>query len=718
MQNWLLWSFVLTMVLTPTIFMPLKFMDGYLLPQFGIAAIGISISLILYLMNGVFDLSLITILAVLYFFYLTLTCSWSTVQHNSIRDMPLVFAYLIGFIIANALFNSYSNILIICYAVFVVAIFTSIYGILQKFCIDPLFPERLASQNHLYKGKPKIEIPKCFQNKCFRDSRVISTLGNTNFAAGFFLSVLPFLMFLSFQVSLWFLLSVLIVVITIFLTESRAGVLSLIGSSIFFILLVSVKGIFLDWILYVNKLLPMEIKLILIMSVVVLSLHVILNSKKLKQIKDFLSEDNPLNAMLDFEHGDKYHPIAHLRYRIRYIKAAFELILRKPLQGYGLRTYRKEVYGAQGRLNQKDGGKFLGEKYQTPQPREVHNDFIENFVEGGVIGGFLFILIIGIVFYNTIQNSFILSNTDFLTVASISATLLGVMINAMFFFPFRLASSSLYFFVALAMLNSFTNSVILHSFNVSIVIILFTALALIAFIWESVIKPNAGNYYFTKHNFAKYSDNKEKYLMKALKYCPRETIFRTHLMLGYTDLYPEEAEEQAETMRQHYDGMTPAWVMAYNSGMSKSRLKQYKDALKFFAESLFYYPSFQESRVQAQVVEPLSPLKIIRRYILKKITGEGETVLNNFMANVDLIKKNTEREMESLKRSTDRELQANETNMLNVILAEKVRLMIPEDWPFDFDTKQFYAPREIPEGKVVLQAGPTKTLILGNINKQ
>jgi len=114
LQEYLLWSFVLTMIFTPTIFAPLKLMDGYLLPQFGIAAIGISISLLFFLINGVFDLSLVSILAVLYFFYLTLTCSWSTVQHNSMRDMPLVFAYLIGFAIANVLFSSYSNMLIVC----------------------------------------------------------------------------------------------------------------------------------------------------------------------------------------------------------------------------------------------------------------------------------------------------------------------------------------------------------------------------------------------------------------------------------------------------------------------------------------------------------------------------------------------------------------------------------------------------------------------------
>jgi len=300
-----------------------------------------------------------------------------------------------------------------------------------------------------------------------------------------------------------------------------------------------------------------------------------------------------------------------------------------------------------------------------------------------------------------------MNNNQFLTVAGIASGLVAVLVNSLFFFPFRVASSALYFFVALAMLNSFAGITSMVSFTIHPLLIVFAFLTLLAFLWESVIKPNAGNYYFTKHNFAKYSDKKEMYLMKALKYCPRETIFRTHLMLGYTNLHPEEAEEQAETMRQHYDGMTPAWVMAFNSGMSKVRLKQYKDAFKFFVESLFYLPSFEESRQEARRIEPLTPLNIIRRYILKKITQEGEMILNNFMAMT-----------ENLKAQAQKDLMTNESNMLNVILSEKVRLSIPEDWAFDFDSKSFFAPTEIPAGKVVLQAGPMKTLVLGNVMPQ
>jgi len=706
LELYLLIAFGLTMLCIPLFFAPLKFMDGYLLPQFGIGAIGISVSLIFYLMLGKFNLSFTVLLVMLYFFYLVLTCSWSTVQHNSMRELPLIFCCLIGFVIAITLFENKENMVAISLIAFVVSMFTSLYGIGQKFLFDPLFPERLASQERLYKGLPKIQIPKCFQNKKFKDSRVISTMGNTNFAAGFFLTTIPFLIYLSFEVSMFFLLSILVVITVIILTESRAGLLSLLGSAVFFLILISKRGLVFDGITAVWCYLPIELCLAGIIFLLIMGSYYILNSKKLKAIYKSLSEDNPLNTMLDFEHGDKYHPIAHLRYRIRYVSAAVELILRKPLHGYGLRTYRKEVYSAQGRLNIKDKGEFLGEAYQTPQPREVHNDFVENFVEGGIIGGGLFLVIFGMVFFGGVLNTEVGSTKDFLLISALCAGITGIAIDAIFFFPFRVAASGLYFWVALALLAGVSTTIVTSAFVIHPIFILFVFFILVGFIWEGVIKPNLGNYFFTKYNFAKYGNKKEGYLMKALKYCPRETIFRTHAMIGYANLFPEEAEEQAETMRQHYDGMTPAWVMAFNSGSAKKKLKQYKDAMKFFSESLFYLPSFNESRMEAVSIQPYLPLQIRRRFILKKIGQKNEVTLTNMMQNIEMIK-----------QQSQQQLQNNETNMLNIVLGEARRLNIPEDWPFDFETKQFYEPNEIPGGKTIMEAGPARVKILWVANQ-
>ena len=82
---------------------------------------------------------------------------------------------------------------------------------------------------------------------------------------------------------------------------------------------------------------------------------------------------------------------------------------------------------------------------------------------------------------------------------------------------------------------------------------------------------------------------------------------------------------------------------------------------------------------------------------MKKIAPQVET-------NLDLMKGRAQTLRDAI--------QANEIDMLNIVLAEARRLAIPVHWPFDFDTNMFHDPKQIPEGKMIVEAGPSKTLIL------
>ena len=130
---------ILTLILTPLIFCPLRSCDGYILPQIGVGSIGISITLIFFIYYGVFPLSLPVGLALLYFIYIMCSNAWSTVQHNSLRDTPLIFLCVGAFIISSALFTDINNIVAVSLGVFFVSMFTSLYAIGQKFLFDPLF---------------------------------------------------------------------------------------------------------------------------------------------------------------------------------------------------------------------------------------------------------------------------------------------------------------------------------------------------------------------------------------------------------------------------------------------------------------------------------------------------------------------------------------------------------------------------------------------------
>ena len=682
----------LTLIISPLVFCPLKSLDGYILPQIGIAAIGISLTTIFFISNGFFPINLTSVLALLYFLYLMMSCSWSTVPHNSLRDVPLIFVSIFGFIIASYLFKNFSNIVGVSLSVFFVSMITSIYAIGQKFRIDFLFPERVKSRTEDFKGKTKEQIPTFFYNKNFIDSRSISSLGNTNFAAGYFLSALPFLIFLTVEISIWFLLSIMILVSAIICTQCRAAILAIVISILSFLFLISFRGLVFDscFVLFAN--LPMHLFLALLSFVLFIGLHFLLKVRRINPLKILSNKQCRINTHLDIEHTHQDHPIAHLRYRLRYWRAAWELIKKKPLQGYGLRTYRKEVYYAQGVLHAKDG-QFLGKNYQTPQPRECHNDFIENFVEGGITGGLLFLVILFIIFFHGFE---FLCNVnsikDFVLISGVLSGIIGVLVNVFFFFPLRLSSSVLAIWIGLAMIEGITGSIELISFQSNFILVLFVLLALSAMIWEGSIKPNLGNYYFRCYSFSSVAINKERYLQKALTYCPKDTIFRTHAMIGYIDAFPNEADQHAESMRQHFDGMTPAWVMALNSGIAKVANKQYEDAVRFFKDSLFFYPLFDAAKAELQKIWHLAPFPR-RRIMSKQVTAEGINAIAFYQS-----------EIKNLKSV----IQTTEANLVNIILSEKLKMNIPLDWVFDLENKMFLSPKEITPNMQIVQVGAAK----------
>lgn len=676
--------------IVPFCFAPLKFLDGYILPQIGAAGIGITIVLMFFIANGILIFDAISFLVFLYFIYLLLTCSWSTVIHNSVQEVPLIFACFFGYIISYSVFeNLFYGKYAVALTVFVLSILLSLYGIGQKFGRDILFRERIVSRKDELQNKEKHKIPVFFQNKNFIDTRVIATIGNTNFAAGFYLATLPFFIYLA-QENLWFLTGLIFPLTTIWFTKSRAAVLGLLIGLLVFVLMVSQIGLVFDFFFLFSDL---RIEIVLILSTLILvgGWELILLSRKRKWFYS-LQDDNDINNFLDIENTDRDHFVSHLRYRLRYIKAALYLIGKRPLTGYGLRSYRKEVYNAQAQLTIKDDGKFLGPNYQTPQPREVHNDFVENFVEGGLIGGGLFLVVLFLIFVKLfeIQNYGI---CEYLYFSGYFAFVVAIMVNAFFFFPLRLASSGLLFWISLALMNSsFENKNIVFDFSeFSFLLIIVFLPALLAMLWEGTIKPNLGNYYFTKYNFSKNSRNRERWLLKAVNICPRNSIFRTHLVIGYMDTYIDEASSQAEVLRQHYDGMVPAWVMSFNSAMIKIRQRNWAEAVRFLKDSLYFYPYFEPAIEQMSKIINMAPLER-RRIVMKNITDEGRRALESLKHRSEFVKEKI--------NSLTGELKNIESDSVSIILQEKVRLNIPLDWAYDLKSTAFLSPTEYSDKKV------------------
>jgi len=716
---------ILTLLLTPAIFLPLKLADGYLLPQIGVAAFGLSLTTIFFLINGRFPVNLSAMLALLYFIYLMTTTGWSTVSHGALRDIPLIFDQVAVFIIASVLFAVEVNMTYISLAVLAVSMFTCLYAIGQSYCFDPLFPQRLGSTKEMLKRKlynsnedkarqegkefnvdyDTFEISKddefyyhhvhpAFENKNYEDSRAISTLGNTNFAAGFFCSTLPFLIYLCIAVSPWFLSSLVVFGWGVVATKSRAGLIGIVGAILFFLIYIGFNGLLFDFLFWsFGDISPGFLALILLV-VTYIGAEFLIRTHKI-WLK--FSEDNPINNRLNIEESHFEHPVAHLRYRLRYWKAAWYLIKKKPLQGYGLRSYRREVYDAQADLNLKDPTYLDEERYRTPQPRECHNDFIENFVEGGAVSGLLFLSIIGVIFYNAIFTS-----SNFLLTAGVLSGIVCSLILVFFFFPLRMGASAIMIWSSFALLEGISGGVEVYRGNVNPILIIIVIGALAAMLWEGVLKPNIGNFCFTIYNFMSKPWDKEIWLQKAMKFCPRDTIYRTHAFISYLGNFPAEASQHAEVMRQHYDGMTPAWTAMFNSAVANIARKRYDDGVRLLQKALYYLPYFEAAKQELGKIIALAPF-VRRMIVIKKISEESVNLIGRLQAEA---------------KQFEGHLMTNQANLATVILVEKVKMSIPEDWVFDLNNQIFLDPKQVSSDANIVPLGIARVPVIINSKPQ
>jgi len=687
----------LTVSLAPLVHWPLKSIDGYLLPQIGACFLGISLVTVATICVGFIPVNVTSILAIIYLVYLMTTNAWSTASHNSLRDVPLVFSYIFAFLSALVLFALDKNsIVFVSYGVTFTACATSVYGMLQSFGIDPLFPVRVRPNNVINQRRQDGVPTPTFFDKEGKDRRVIATIGNTSFFSGYLAASVPFIVYLVVNESKFFFVPLLIVLSGLALTKCRATLLGLLLSLWLFLILCARQGYILNFLDIVFGDLPLGVLILLGIFVCMCTAHALSWARKNK-VGSKLSEPSRVNTLLDIEDEDQETKYAQLRYRFRYWKAALHLILQKPLQGFGLRTYRNEVYAAQAELNYKDKGRFLSACYQTPQPREVHNDYIESFVEGGAVGGLLFLSLIGVVLWHGFTISHTLPNVAFLS------SIVMILVAAFFFFPLRLGPSSVLFFLLLAMLESMSGSISLVPIAISPLVVLFVVGALAAVLWEGVIKPNLGNYYFHRHSFAKTPDKKEILLTKAVTFSPKESIFRTYMMLGFIETMPEVAARHAEVLYHYYDGMTPGWTMFYNYGLSKKVKKDYADAAKYFADACYYNPRFKEAALELENIQHKVPLPKIRRSIVKNANQEAINAI---------------RFHESEMKNLQLQLEMGKLLIASIIQSEQQKLNIPQHWVFDISTGVFLSPQEVQQQKLnVTQIGPARVSVTESLKQ-
>jgi hypothetical protein len=369
--------------------------------------------------------------------------------------------------------------------------------------------------------------------------------------------------------------------------------------------------------------------------------------------------------------------LATLRYRICYWRSAWLLFRQKAIQGYGLRSYRKLVYFAQAELNEKDPDFLDPERYITPQPRYVHNDWLEDLVELGIFGALIRWSLIGLIVY--LGFSTVLATRDiaflFVLIASLS-----VLFHSIFFFSLRMPTIGMVFWLLggfIVLKSSLVSTIFLFSIPVPILALAVYLFGI--FLWEGVGKDIVGSYYFMKFNTAPDVRDKERYCLKAARICPRETIYNTNMLIGYFHVATNDAYKYAQEMWFNYDGMTPGWVMYFNMGSISELMTPEEQAFRHYLTAYRMLPTFPPLRERLTYLEQFIPFPR-KGEIMKRVREEARLQILLFQEKIEGLKK---------------DIQNMELSMSNVVLQEAGRLNIPHGWQYNAAMGQFLSPDEV-----------------------
>lgn len=663
-MEWMLYL----IVLVPMFFLPTITWDIFTLPQttllallsvVGIAGLGV-------LTEGQLSVSLPVLLSLMLVFYMSLNTLWTEVLDGARKEFILQFSFLIVFILA-----AHSDIVIIN-KVLIVAYCASfliqLYTLGQVFGIDWIFPHRLREGFKSGVTDSSVSNSSSSGSGSTIDCRPIGTIGNTNFFSSYVIVLFWIGIYLGIAVTPFFLIGNGLFIFLLYKTGCRGAWLGLLGSGYVFILLLALTGYTSKFFGYYNNLFTGGIIYIGFIFCCGVIYWLVSDWKKINGTKiDHTKDEGRLNP--------NKARIATLRYRLSYWRAGWELFKAKPFQGNGLRSYRKLVYYAQAKINDKNPDYLHPFRYITAQPRECHNDWLEDLVELGIAGVIVRFGLIGSVFYFGISSLLSTGNIQLLCLLSV---MVACCIHSIFFFGLRLPSTGMIFWLVsgfvIVLSNVPTRVFIVEPWIFFLLIPIFGVLC-----WETTIKASIASYFFMKFNKGETSEVKEKYCLLTIKWAPDETIYTTHAMIGHMKNAPQIAYKFAEQMWSKFDGMTPGWIMHYNMGNAAEISGNKELAHRHYATSYRLLPYFEPAIEKLKYLERFIPFPDKGGEQMKQVSEEAKL-------NVLLL----HQKMQTLERDT--ELLRGQVQIF--IMRESSKLNIPEDHHYALDEGMFLSPEE------------------------
>jgi O-antigen ligase len=444
----------------------------------------------------------------------------------------------------------------------------------------------------LFKGVPK-------------DIRVMGTIGNSNYLGAYFIFPLfasAGLVFL-LKGKLRFVAVVIAISVLGALLFSRARA-SWLGFGISFplYLLILRKIYGFSVIRYTRK----NLKRVLVSAVIILTLGV---SLWYVSPEKFHTQMQPKN----------WAYLWSLKYRVKYFRASWWLFKQNPLFGDGLWSYRNQVYRAQAEIYKKDNNFF--NDYEKPQPRRVHNEYLEILNDGGIVAAAALLMFFVLIMkhgWRTIRNKDIENNDRVMTATAFSA-IIGVMFSALFMFPFRINSTLM---LTVLMMGIIEGMYIKNNGNILLTAVkklplaypavFIIILTLIGALWFGSYKPIKGEIAYQKYRKAMSQRNAEmakKHVLEAVSHDPGNSLYTFAAGRMYMDVFKDysKAEHFFESADVNFNGDLIKWVVHYTRGILKYRVGSLFEAREAFKKALYYYPLFKPAQKKLKEVE-----KIIR----------------------------------------------------------------------------------------------------------
>jgi hypothetical protein len=294
------------------------------------------------------------------------------------------------------------------------------------------------------------------------------------------------------------------------------------------------------------------------------------------------------------------------KYRwIKYRRTSWWLFKQSPLFGTGLWSYRNMVYEAQAEINKIDPEFF--KDYADPKPRRVHNEYLEILNDGGLVAAaFLLILFVVVMRHGwRVIRDETVRERERIIAATAFAALVGIMIAALNFFPFRINSTL--FMTALIMgvmegvyLNTYglvskTEGQRLPFAYLVVFLIFLVLIGIFSFRGYRPFKGELAFFQYRKAMAQRNAEQSEKYILKAISCDPDNSQYCLYAGQLYMDILRDyvRAGDFFERALINFNGDLTKWSVYYGKGLLKYRMGSLFEAKNAFEKSIYYYPLFK-----------------------------------------------------------------------------------------------------------------------------